>query len=137
VKTWSWIHGGIALGLLSIFAVLVAKPLGVSTEYVITNGIVHKNIFPGFIEVNPYFEKYADDLNIGYDIMVVIGLFVGAIVSKYTGGIKVEGMEKTVPGLWKRNFGRKPKIRPFTLSLEASFYFSEQDLLMDVQAGVL
>ena len=32
-KEWSWLRGGIALGLLSAFAFLTYKPLGVSTSY--------------------------------------------------------------------------------------------------------
>jgi len=33
IREWSWLRGGIALGLLSAFAFVSYKPLGVSTSY--------------------------------------------------------------------------------------------------------
>ena len=49
-KQWSWIKGGIALGLVFLLAVVLVKPLGVSTQYVIADGIVWNFFTEGLIE---------------------------------------------------------------------------------------
>lgn len=106
MKTWSWVKSGIALGLLSIIAVFLVKPLGASTEYVVTDGIILKLFSPDFVANSSYFSKYINDMGLSYGMMVIFGMLIGAVVSMLTGGMKVNREEKSVPEFWKENFGK-------------------------------
>lgn len=35
-----WVWGGLALAIVAILSIVLVKPLGVSTQYVITGGMV-------------------------------------------------------------------------------------------------
>ena len=50
MRSWTWWQGGIALGLLSTLAMVLLKPMGVSTVFPSSLGIVLKPLFPGFVE---------------------------------------------------------------------------------------
>ncbi len=39
-KQWSWRASGLALGLSFLLAVTLVKPIGVSTQFVILDGII-------------------------------------------------------------------------------------------------
>lgn len=111
MKQWSWLKGGIALGLLSIVAVFLVQPLGASTEYVIADGMLLRRIAPEFIMQNSYFARYAKSLSFGYGMAVVVGLLIGGFLSVLTGGIKVTNSERIVPSLWNNRFGYRPNQR--------------------------
>ena len=55
VRSWTWWQGGIALGLLSTLAMVLLKPMGVSTVFPSSLAIALKPLFPGFVEANAYF----------------------------------------------------------------------------------
>lgn len=63
-KEWSWKTGGIALGILSIIAIYFVKPLGVSTQYVISLGMFIKFFSPEFINETAYLAKYLERMTI-------------------------------------------------------------------------
>ncbi|MCF1430326.1 MAG: YeeE/YedE family protein [Shewanella sp.] len=50
---WSWKKGGIVLGLVFFLAVWLVKPIGVSTQYVIADGIVGSWFSEQVVQVNP------------------------------------------------------------------------------------
>ena len=65
---WNWIKGGIALGLCFLLAVILVKPIGVSTQFVILDGIIAKQVNSelvvtddgtksGYASPNPYLNK--------------------------------------------------------------------------------
>jgi len=46
---WNWKTGGLALGLVFFLAVLLVKPIGVSTQFVILDGIVWDMVDPSVV----------------------------------------------------------------------------------------
>ena len=104
----SWKAAGISLGLLLIIATALVKPLGVSTQYVVTDAAVVHRVAPEFAEDNEYLAKYGEktEWGIGYGWMLVFGMFVG-------GGITARLMKKkqpevdkgSMPEMWQKNFG--------------------------------
>jgi uncharacterized protein (DUF1330 family) len=76
----SWKVAGIALGLLLTLATALVKPLGVSTQFVVTDAMVTHSVAPEFAESNQYLSKYGEqsDWGPGYGWMLVLGMLVGA-----------------------------------------------------------
>ena len=56
----SWKAAGLLLGLLLIVATALVKPLGVSTQYVVTDAIVLHSAAPNLAESNEYLNSYGD-----------------------------------------------------------------------------
>lgn len=78
-KEWSWLKGGIALGLLSAFAFLTYKPLGVSTSYPRTVALVLNPFVPEFVENNAYFQSVPPVID--WQWMLVLGIIVGGFIA--------------------------------------------------------
>lgn len=53
----SWKAAGISLGLLLILATALVKPLGVSTQFVVSDAAVIHKLAPEFAENNAYLAK--------------------------------------------------------------------------------
>ncbi len=114
----NWKIGGLALGLVFFLAVLLVKPIGVSTQFVILDGILWNTVQPGVVEAtaegatsaNAYLAKsggkYAasvlDPLN--YSFLFVIAMMLGAGVSSFLRRGVAPGT-RMVPALWRANFG--------------------------------
>ena len=104
----SWKVAGIALGLLLTLATFLVKPLGVSTQFVVTDAMVTHQIAPAFAENNTYLSRYGEhsDWGIGYGWMLVLGMLVG-------GGITAALLRKkqplqdqgSMPPMWVMQFG--------------------------------
>ena len=75
----SWKVAGVALGLLLTLATFLVKPLGVSTQFVVTDAVVAHQVAPQFAENNTYLSKYGEktDWSVGYGWMLVLGMLVG------------------------------------------------------------
>jgi hypothetical protein len=104
----SWKVAGIALGLLLTLATALVKPLGVSTQFVVTDAIATHKVAPGFAEKNSYFAKYGEksDWGIGYGWMLVFGMFVGGGVASLLLKKKQPEADKgDMPVMWEKNFG--------------------------------
>ncbi len=122
VLSWKW--GGLALGLVFFAAVLLVKPIGVSTQFVIFDGILWDAVNPGVVVVseeaksgyaspNAYLNKsggkYAKSVAnpVNYSFVFVIAMMLGALVSALLrGGVKEEG--RVMPPIWRVNFGDEP-----------------------------
>ena len=119
VLSWKW--GGLALGLVFFAAVALVKPIGVSTQFVIFNGILWDAASPdtvvvdeaaksGYASPNAYLNKsggryaksIAEPLNYGF--IFVIAMIVGAGVSAVLRG-GVARRERAMPAIWRANFG--------------------------------
>ncbi|MDF1836331.1 MAG: YeeE/YedE thiosulfate transporter family protein [Planctomycetota bacterium] len=116
--TLNWKIGGLALGAVFFLAVLLVKPIGVSTQFVILNGIVGDWVRPdlvtesadGFTSSNAYLAKsggkYAKAVSnpINYGFLFVLAMMVGsAVSSRMNGGLSKE--EKGSPRVWRDRFG--------------------------------
>jgi len=104
----SWKVAGISLGLLLILATALVKPLGVSTQFVVSDAAIAHRVAPEFAENNTYLAKYGDktDWGIGYGWMLVFGMLVGGAVTSALLRSKQPDVDKgSMPPMWKQNFG--------------------------------
>lgn len=104
----SWKAAGISLGLLLIIATALVKPLGVSTQFVVTDAAVAHRVAPEFAEGNEYLAKYGEktDWGIGYGWMLVIGMFVGGGITHLLLKNKQPEIDKgSMPAMWTEKFG--------------------------------
>ncbi len=112
-----WKIGGVALGVVFFLAVLLVKPIGVSTQFVILDGIIGDTVNAelvvkteeGYTSTNAYLAKsngkyakaVANPLN--YSFIFVVAMAIGAVVSGVARRESIE--ERRVPSLWRKNFG--------------------------------
>lgn len=119
--TWDWKLGGVLLGVVFFAAVLLVKPIGVSTQFVILDGILADIVSPDFItptedgytSTNAYMAKsggkYAGNAAnpLNYSFVFVLAMAAGAFLSALLkGGIGSE--ERRLPAIWRANFGDTP-----------------------------
>lgn len=120
----NWKSGGLVLGLVFFAAVLLVKPIGVSTQFVIFDAMLGDLANPGLItetedgytSTNAYLAKSggkyaksaANPLN--YSFVFVLAMMVGAFASAMLrGGVGAD--ERRVPAIWRANFGDTPMQR--------------------------
>ena len=117
----SWKTGGVLLGIVFLAAVVLVKPIGVSTQFVIFDGIVWDMVDDGavvasseaksgYASPNAYLDKsggkYAKNVANpwNYSFVFVLALMGGAAVSAFMrGGVRRE--DRTMPPVWRVNFG--------------------------------
>lgn len=134
--TLSWKSGGLVLGLVFFLAVFLVKPIGVSTQFVILDGIlwdaVQSDVVTtsetsksGYSSTNAYLDKsggkYAKSVAnpINYSFVFVIAMMVGAAVSAILRG-GVSARERAMPAVWRSNFGDSHAKR-FAIAFAAGF----------------
>ncbi|MFP4044484.1 MAG: YeeE/YedE thiosulfate transporter family protein [Rhodosalinus sp.] len=117
----NWKTGGVLLGVVFFLAVLLVKPIGVSTQFVILDAIIADIANPALIQAteegytssNAYLAKSdgkyaanaANPLN--YSFVFVLAMALGAFLSaRLRGG--VGAAERTAPALWRANYGDAP-----------------------------
>lgn len=104
---WSPYAAGIGIGILSWLTFLLSDhPLGVSTAFAKAAGSVEK-LFrgPKVLEKSYYRENPP---GIGWEWMLVIGLFIGALTSAWLSGT-IEW--EWVPVMWQSQFGDSAVLR--------------------------
>lgn len=110
-----WRVGGVALGLVFFVALMLVKPVGVSTQFVVADGIIANALFDGVIwqneagrwtSGNEYLagsaRRIADPVN--YDFLFVLAMALGAGISAWARR-GVTGGERQMPATWRANFG--------------------------------
>lgn len=123
----SWKPAGFLLGAVFFAALLLVKPIGVSTQFVIFDGILWNAVDAkvvvqstkaknDYTSPNPYLAKsggkyakaVANPLN--YSFIFVLAMMVGALVSAtLRGGVGRD--ERAMPAIWRANFGDSPMKR--------------------------
>ncbi|NDW52889.1 YeeE/YedE thiosulfate transporter family protein [Aliiroseovarius sp. PrR006] len=131
--TLNWKIGGVALGLVFFLAVLLVKPIGVSTQFVILDGIVADVVNPelvtktddGYTSTNAYLAKsggkYAKSVAnpLNYSFIFVIAMMVGAFLSAMMrGGNGAD--ENKLPAIHYANFGDTP-IKRYAIAFVGGF----------------
>lgn len=104
----SWKVAGIALGLLLTLATFLVKPLGVSTQFVVTDAVVTHQVAPQFAEDNTYLAKYGEknDWGIGYGWMMVFGMLIGGGLTALVFREKQPQADQgSMPSMWVGQFG--------------------------------
>ena len=121
---FNWRNGGLALGLVFLAAVLLVKPIGVSTQFVIFDGILWDAVNPsvvvesseaksGYASPNAYLNKsggkYAKNVAnpVNYSFVFVLAMIGGALLSGVLRG-GVARAERAMPQIWRANFGDNP-----------------------------
>lgn len=119
-----WKVGGILLGAVFFAAVFLVKPIGVSTQFVILDGIlwnavdtavvtVSEAAKSGYASPNAYLNKsggaYAKSVAnpLNYSFVFVVAMLAGAMISALLRG-GVPSNERTMPAVWRANFGNAP-----------------------------
>ena len=124
----NWWQSAIALGITFLIAVWLVKPIGVSTQFVIADGLIASAFNDeliqkdaeakhGYTSTNPYLDKsggkYAKAVTnpINYSFVFVIAIAVGAWLSSVTGGpVKNQG-DSNAPLVWRENFAKHGWMR--------------------------
>jgi hypothetical protein len=105
-KSWSPYVVGALIGVLSWFAFATAdKPIGITTAFEHTAALAERAVVPELEQKNEYFAAKQAEGNspkIGWEWMLVVGVFVGALVSA---GLSGDRTRLSVPPLWASRFG--------------------------------
>ena len=121
-RQWNWFTGGIALGVVFLLAVFLVKPIGVSTQFVILDGIVWNALSDdlivkspdaksGYASTNTYLNKsggkYAKNVisPLNYSFIFVLGIILGGFLSARTGGPQPTAPDRIAPKVWRSRFG--------------------------------
>jgi len=124
-ERWNWLAGGLALGLTCLLAVYLIKPIGVSTQYVILDGIIWNAVSgdlvkkdpaapKGYSSPNPYLNKsggkYAKNIAnpLNYSFVFVLAMILGGIISSLSMPSKPTVSERVAPPVWQKRFGDDP-----------------------------
>jgi hypothetical protein len=75
-----WLIGGLLLGLVQVAAVAVKDPLGVSTQFVVAEGMVMNKVAPEAAANHPLISQ-EKNRKAGYGWWLDVGLIVGAAVA--------------------------------------------------------
>ena len=124
----NWFKGGLLLGASFLLAVAFVKPIGVSTQFVIADGIVW-NLFSeavvqedpqsksGYASPNAYLNKsggkYAKNVSnpLNYSFVFVIAMMAGAFLSSRAGGPTPTAQDRSAPEVFRQRFGENPALR--------------------------
>lgn len=111
-KSWSPYVAGAGIGILSWFAfATVDHPIGVTSAFESTAALAEKAIAPETERTNGYFQRKAAEgqpPKIGWEWMLVVGVFIGAWVSSKLSG---DRGASTVSPLWRARFGDSAPLR--------------------------
>ncbi len=104
---WSPYVVGIGIGVLSWFAfVLSDKPIGCSTAYARTSGMLERLVRGKKVLKKPYYQKFAPVVD--WEWMLVVGVVIGAFISaQLSGAFQL----LWVPSTWAAAFGTNPVLR--------------------------
>ena len=121
-KQWNWKVSGVALGLAFLLAVFLVKPIGVSTQFVILDGIIW-NFFSnevvvedvkapkGYSSTNPYLNKsggkYAKSVAkpLNYSFVFVLAMLAGGFLASKLQSNRTDKKELIAPEVWRSKFG--------------------------------
>ncbi len=119
---WNWLVSGMALGIVFVLAIALVKPVGVSTQFVVLDGIVWNAVSDEVVEVNPdsksgysssnaylnksggkYAEKIANPWN--YSFIFVLAMALGGFIARRLQSPKTNKDDLTTPEVWIKCFG--------------------------------
>jgi len=98
---WSPYIVGIGIGLLSCVAfVLSDKPIGCSTAFTRSSGMLEQIVRGRKVRDMPYYRQFVPEID--WEWMLVLGIVVGAFTSAWLSG---EFRLEWIPSLWAATFG--------------------------------
>ena len=107
MKQWSPYVVGTGIGVLSWLAFLLSdKPIGCSTAFARTSGMIERLFRGGAVAEKAYYKKFTPSID--WEWMLVVGVLVGAFFSA-----RLSGQFQTawVPVKWASAFGDGPALR--------------------------
>lgn len=105
--TWSPYVVGIGIGVLSWLTWLIShKPIGCSTSFARSAGMIEKLLRGPKVETRPYYQEVKPAVD--WQWMLVLGMVVGALVSSLLSG---DFQLQWVPSRWAAAFGTNVPIR--------------------------
>ena len=126
---WNWKMGGLMLGLSFFLAVALIKPIGVSTQFVIADGVMAAAIKPsvvqkdekaksGYSSTNAYLNKsggkYAKSVAkpLNYSFVFVLSMFLGGLLGRlFTKNKQNNPIVLQIPVVHTRRFGNNSILR--------------------------
>jgi uncharacterized membrane protein YedE/YeeE len=105
--SWSPYVAGIGIGVLSwITFVLSDKPIGCSTAFTRTSGMVERLIRGRGVLDREYYKQFVPEIE--WEWMLVVGIVIGAFISAHLSG---PFSAQWVPATWAATFGPSPLLR--------------------------
>ncbi len=104
---WSPYIVGAGIGILSWLTFLLSdKPIGCSTAFARTSGMIEAIFRGSKVKEKPYYQKFVPTVD--WQWMLVVGVIIGAFLSaKLSGQFSIQW----VPGRWSEAFGDDPLTR--------------------------
>ncbi len=101
MERWSPYIVGVGIGVLSWLTFLLSdKPIGCSTAFARTSGMIERLFRGPKVLDKPYYKQFTPTID--WEWMLVAGIVVGAFVSAtLSGSFRLQW----IPGLWAREFG--------------------------------
>ncbi len=127
-REWGWKSSGVMLAIIFFITVAVVKPIGVSTQFVILDGILWKSVNPeivvkdenakkGYSSPNAYLNKsggkYAKNVAnpANYSFVFVVAMIIGGALAYILQREKPTKEERLMPKVWIDNYGHSPMKR--------------------------
>ena len=108
---WSWLKGGIFLGIWNLLIFLTGNHLGTTTAYAQTTGYITQFFLPDLIPATAWTAGTCGSgsvLSVSWQWLLVLGIFMGALGGKI---LHKKGPSPQMPALWQNRFGDRPKLR--------------------------
>ncbi len=107
--TIPWWAGGAGIGLLLTVAVALVQPIGVSTQYVVLDGVFLHAVDPNLAEGSPYLGEVTEGWTLRtYEFGFVAGIPIGAFLASLA---TRRFSPRLVPPVWGARFGPSPVKR--------------------------
>lgn len=124
-KQWGWRASGIILGISFLLTIALVKPIGVSTQFVILDGIVWNLVSSdlvvkdssakkGYSSTNAYLNKsggkYAKNVAnpINYSFIFALAMIAGGFIASRLQSDKESKKTMVSPSIWQKKFGQSP-----------------------------
>lgn len=104
---WSPYAVGVGIGVLSCLAFLLSdKPIGCSTAFARTSGMLERLLLGKRVLDKPYYQKFAPVVD--WEFMLVVGILIGAFMSaRLSGTFELQW----VPATWSQSAGAGAGVR--------------------------
>jgi len=101
MERWSPYAVGIGIGILSWLSFLLSdKPIGCSTAFTRTSGMIEKVFRGPKVHEKPYYKQFAPTID--WECMLVMGVILGAFISSILSG---QFSIEWIPAVWQTNVG--------------------------------
>lgn len=124
----NWFNVGVLLAFAFLLAIWLVKPIGVSTQFVIANGIILSFLSENLVKENPQTKsgyestnsylnknggKYAESVRnpFNYGFIFALSIIFGAFLSNITKGPKPTQEDMIAPKVWRERFNKNPTTR--------------------------